>query len=306
MLESTTTAAERRVTLRQALSSGGLQRFVGAFNALSGVLVEEVGFEGVYVSGAVVAASLGLPDIGLTSATEVAAFAGAIARMVDLPVFVDADTGFGEAMSAARTVQLLEDAGASACHIEDQVMPKRCGHLDGKSVVGVAEACQRISAAVGGRRDENFVVVARTDARAVEGLDAAIERARAYVDAGADVIFPEALLDESEFAAFRAAIDVPLMANMTEFGQGPLLGVTTLEQLGINLVIYPVTALRLAMGAVESGLRTLSEAGTQAGLLAQMQHRSRLYELLDYAAYNVFDEGIFNFTVPGGAVDGRG
>ena len=202
-------------------------------------------------------------------------------------------------MSAARTVTVLEDAGIAGCHLEDQVNPKRCGHLDGKAVVPTDEMVRRIRAAASARRDPNFVICARTDARGIEGLDAAIDRAKAYVDAGADLVFTEALADESEFEKFRAGIAVPLLANMTEFGKSELISARTLQDLGYNAVIYPVTTLRLAMYAAEAGLRQIAEEGTQAGLLDRMQHRSRLYELLDYERYNEFDSGIFNFRIEG-------
>ncbi|WP_273651740.1 methylisocitrate lyase [Cellulomonas fimi] len=297
MLYATTTAAEKRVALREALGSGRLLRLPGAFNPLSARLIESKGFDGVYVSGAVLSADLGLPDIGLTTATEVTQRAGQIARQTDLPSIVDADTGFGEPMNVARTVQGLEDAGLAGCHIEDQVNPKRCGHLDGKDVVDDETALRRIRAAVDGRRDPNFLVVARTDARAVAGLDAAIDRAHALVDAGADAVFPEALTSPDEFAAFRDALDVPLLANMTEFGKGELLTAQQLDDLGMNIVIYPVTLLRLAIGAAMAGLDEILATGTQAGLLDRMQTRAELYDLLDYPAYNRFDEGVFNFRL---------
>ncbi|HEX7805507.1 MAG TPA: methylisocitrate lyase [Cellulomonas sp.] len=297
MLYATTTASAKRQALRARLASGDLLRLPGAFNPLSARLIQAKGFDGVYVSGAVVAADLGLPDIGLTTATEVATRAGQIARMTDLPTLVDADTGFGEPMNVARTVQALEDAGVAGCHIEDQVNPKRCGHLDGKQVVDQLTALQRIRAAVEGRRDPDFLVMARTDVRAVRGLDAAIDRAKALVDAGADAIFPEALLGVAELETFRAAIDVPLLANMTEFGKGELLTATQLADLGYNIVIYPVTLLRLAMGAAEAGLDTILAEGTQASLLDRMQHRSALYDLVDYAGYGQFDSGVFDFEL---------
>lgn len=297
MLYATTTASAKRQALRARLASGDLLRLPGAFNPLSARLIQAKGFDGVYVSGAVVAADLGLPDIGLTTATEVATRAGQIARMTDLPTLVDADTGFGEPMNVARTVQALEDAGVAGCHIEDQVNPKRCGHLDGKQVVDQLTALQRIRAAVEGRRDPDFLVMARTDVRAVRGLDAAIDRAKALVDAGADAIFPEALLGVAELETFRAAIDVPLLANMTEFGKGELLTATQLAELGYNIVIYPVTLLRLAMGAAETGLDTILAEGTQASLLDRMQHRSALYDLVDYAGYGQFDSGVFDFEL---------
>lgn len=297
MLYATTTAAEKRVALREALGSGRLLRLPGAFNPLSARLIESRGFDGVYVSGAVISADLGLPDIGLTTASEVTLRAGQIARQSNLPSIVDADTGFGEPMNVARTVQGLEDAGLAGCHIEDQVNPKRCGHLDGKDVVDDETALRRIRAAVDGRRDPNFLVVARTDARAVAGLDAAIDRAHALVDAGADAVFPEALTSPDEFAAFRDALDVPLLANMTEFGKGKLLTAQELDDLGMNIVIYPVTLLRLAMGAAVAGLDEILATGTQEGLLDRMQTRAELYDLLDYASYNRFDEGVFNFRL---------
>lgn len=298
MLHARTTASDKRRAFRDGLASGELQRIPGAFNPLTARLVQDTGFEGVYVSGAVVSADLALPDIGLTTLTEVAQRAAQIARITDLPALVDADTGFGEPMNAARTVQVLEDAGVAGCHLEDQVNPKRCGHLDGKAVVGPDVMIRRIKAAVEARRDLEFVICARTDARDLEGLDGAIERAKAYVDAGADMVFPEALRDESEFAAFRAAVDVPLLANMTEFGKSLLLDAKALESLGYNAVLYPVTTLRLAMGAVEDGLRALAREGTQAGSVGHMQTRSRLYELLGYADYSAFDQSVFDFTLP--------
>ncbi|MBS2540143.1 methylisocitrate lyase [Catenulispora sp. NF23] len=297
MLHTRTTPAERRRAFRAQLASGRLIRMPGAVNPLSARLIQETGFEAAYLSGAVFSADLGLPDIGLTTSTELAERARQIARVCDLPLLVDADTGFGEPMNAARTVQLLEDAGVAGLHLEDQVNPKRCGHLDGKSVVPRAEMVRRVRAAVSARRDADFVIMARTDARAVEGLDAAIDRAKAYVEAGADAVFPEALADEGEFAAFRAAVGVPLLANMTEFGKGRLLTAQALTDLGYNIALYPVTLLRLAMGAVEDGLRTLAAEGTQAALLPRMQTRSRLYELLDYEAYSSFDSGVFDFTL---------
>jgi methylisocitrate lyase len=251
----------------------------------------------VYVSGAVISADLGLPDIGLTTASEVAGRAQQIARVSPLPALVDADTGFGEPMNAARTVQLLEDAGVAGLHVEDQVTPKRCGHLDGKDVVDRDTAVRRIKAAVAARRDPAFVIAARTDAAAVNGLDDAIDRARAYADAGADLIFPEAMTGERDFERMRAAIDVPILANMTEFGKSPLLTTRTLENLGVNVVIYPVTLLRLAMHAADAGLAAIARTGTQEGLLDQMQHRRDLYDLLDYPAYNTFDASVFNFKL---------
>ena len=228
MLYSEKTPAAKRADFRAALASGALQKMPGAFNPLSARLIQDKGFDGVYISGAVIAADLGLPDIGLTTLTEVAARGGAIAQGTDLPTLIDADTGFGEPLNAARTVRVLEQAGLAGLHLEDQVNPKRCGHLDNKAVVSVAEMIGRIRAAVDARTDPNFVICARTDARSVEGLAAAIDRSKAYADAGADMIFAEALADESEFEAFRAGVDIPLLANMTEFGKSKLLDAATL------------------------------------------------------------------------------
>lgn len=297
LLAARTSASDKRRNFRAALDSERITRLPGAFNPLTAKLVQEIGFEGVYVSGAVVAADLALPDIGLTTLTEVAARAQQIARVTDLPTLVDADTGFGEPMSAARTVTVLEDAGLAGLHLEDQVNPKRCGHLDGKAVVPAEEAVRRLRAAVAARRDEDFVICARTDAAGIEGVDAAIERAKAYADAGADLIFTEALCTTADFERFRAAVDVPLLANMTEFGKSDLIDAATLESIGYNAVIYPVTTLRLAMHAAEEGLRAIAAEGTQSGLLEKMQHRSRLYELLQYSRYNEFDSRVFNFTL---------
>ena len=297
MLGVTKTAAEKRATFRQALASGKLQRMPGAFSPLVAMSIEKHGFQGVYVSGAILSADLGLPDIGLTTLSEVSERARAIARVTNLPTIVDIDTGFGEVASVARTIQMMEDAGLSGCHLEDQQFPKRCGHLDNKTLVDAKEMSQKIKAAVGAKVDKNFLVIARTDARGVEGLDAAIDRAKRYVDAGAEMIFPEALADESEFAKFREAVNVPLLANMTEFGKSKLLTADQLTNLGYNIVIYPVTLLRLAMQAAEQGLKTLASEGTQESIVPNMQTRAQLYELLQYMSYQEFDEELTNFKI---------
>jgi len=297
MLYSRITAQEKRATFRAQLATGKLLRFPGAFNPLSANLIQEKGFEGVYISGAVIAADLGLPDIGLTTLTEVATRGGQISRMTDLPTLIDADTGFGEPMNVARTVQTLEDAGVAGLHIEDQVNPKRCGHLDGKAVVDDDTAIKRIRAAADARRDPNLLIMARTDIRGVDTLAATIDRAKALVDAGADAIFPEAMRDLAEFEAMRSAVDVPMLANMTEFGKSELFTTEQLAGVGINIVIYPVSLLRLAMGAAERGLDTLVAEGSLRSEVANMQTRARLYELNDYAGYNSFDESVFNFTL---------
>lgn len=297
MLYSQTPAAEKRRLLRERLAAGELVRFPGAFNPLSARLIERKGFEGVYISGAVLSADLGLPDIGLTTLTEVAGRGQQIARMTDLPAIIDADTGFGEPMNVARTIQTLEDAGLAGTHIEDQVNPKRCGHLDGKQVVDEDTALKRIRAAVDARRDPNFLIMARTDIRAVDGLEAAIDRAKALVDAGADAIFPEAMRSLAEFEAVASAVDVPILANMTEFGKSELFPVEALRGAGVQIVIWPVSLLRMAMGAAGRALDTLNEEGHLTGRLDEMQHRADLYDLLDYEAYNHFDTNVFNFSI---------
>ncbi|MCS3843115.1 methylisocitrate lyase [Microbacterium sp. AK031] len=297
MLYSTTTPAEKRRLFRERLATGELLRFPGAFNPLSARLIEQKGFEGVYISGAVLSADLGLPDIGLTTLTEVAGRGQQIARMTELPAIIDADTGFGEPMNVARTIQTLEDAGLAGAHIEDQINPKRCGHLDGKAVVDSDTAVKRIRAAADARRDENFLIMARTDIAAVDGLEAAKDRAKALVDAGADAIFPEAMRSLEEFAAIRAAVEVPILANMTEFGKSDLFSVDQLRDVGVNIVIWPVSMLRIAMGATGRALDTLNEEGHLTSKLGEMQHRADLYDLIDYESYNHFDSGVFNFTV---------
>ena len=297
MLYSTVPAAEKRRILRERLASGELLRLPGAFNPLTARLIERKGFDGVYISGAVLSADLGLPDIGLTTLTEVAARGQQIARMTDLPALIDADTGFGEPMNVARTVQTLEDSGLAGAHIEDQINPKRCGHLDGKAVVDEATATQRIRAAVDARRDPNFLIMARTDIRAIDGLDAAIDRAKALVDAGADAIFPEAMRTLGEFEQMREALDVPILANMTEFGKSDLFSVDQLRDVGVNIVIWPVSLLRIAMGAASRALDTLTEEGHLTSRLGEMQHRADLYDLIDYEEYNHFDTNVFNFQI---------
>ncbi|MDO5053471.1 MAG: methylisocitrate lyase [Pseudoclavibacter sp.] len=297
MLYAQTTAAAKRAALRERLASGELLRFPGAWNPLSARLIERKGFEGVYISGAVLANDLGLPDIGLTTLSEVAGRGRQIARMIDLPAIIDADTGFGEPMNVARTIHELEDAGLAGCHIEDQVNPKRCGHLDGKEVVDEETAVGRIRAAVDARRDPNFLIMARTDIRAAEGLAVATDRAKRLVDAGADAIFPEAMRTLEEFAAMRAAVDVPLLANMTEFGKSELFSVDELRDVGMNIVIWPVSMLRVSMGATERALDELLAKGHLRDQLEHMQHRADLYELVDYEAYNRFDTSVYNFRV---------
>lgn len=298
MLFEKTRPEEKRARFRADLKSGRLLKFPGAFFPLLAMHLEKAGFDGVYVSGGALSAALGLPDIGLTTLTEVATIGNQIARVTALPTFIDADTGFGEPMSAARTIQILEDAGIAGCHIEDQVAPKRCGHLDNKSVVETQDMAKRIKAAVEARRDPNFVIMARSDARASEGLDKTLDRIKAYVDAGADAIFPEAMKDEKEFEAVRKAIpNTPMLANITEFGKSRLLTIKELESLGFNMVIWPVTSLRLAMGSAVEAFDKLLKEGSLESSLPRMQTRHDLYELLQYERYNEFDQSLFNFKV---------
>jgi methylisocitrate lyase len=281
-----------RAQLRARLRTGDPVRMVGAFAPIVARLVEDVGFDAVYVSGAVLSTDLGLPDVGLTTLTEVVARASSIAHATHLPTVVDADTGFGEPLNVGRTIDLLERAGLAGCHLEDQVNPKRCGHLDGKALVSTAEMVQKLTAAQAARKDPNFMIIARTDARSVEGLEGAIARARAYEAAGADAIFCEAFGELDDYRAMRQAVTVPLVANMTEFGKTPLYRVEELHAAGAGMVLYPVTTWRWALGAVEAGLRDLAQHGTQAGSVERMQTRERLYELVDYREYAALDESV--------------
>lgn len=266
----------------------------GVFNALTAKLAERLGFAAVYLSGGALSAGwAGLPDIGLLTLTEFAEQAAVLARATSLPLLCDADTGFGEAINVERTVRLFEQAGAAGLHLEDQVLPKRCGHLSGKSLVDPATMAAKIRAAVAARRDRDLVIVARTDARSVEGFEAAVERARAYVAAGADMIFPEALESADEFARFASAVDGPKLANMTEFGRSPLLTCDELAGLGYRAVLFPLSAFRAAMHAAERTLRELLEHGTQRGVMDSMQTRAELYDLLGYTDWETRDHAYF-------------
>src|SRR5437868_1496316 len=268
--------------LRELISKGAVL-LPGVPNAAMARQVEQVGFDAVYISGAGIAnATAGVPDIGLLTLTEVAQLGGYIANAVKIPAIVDADTGFGGAENVARTIGELEKAGLAGCHIEDQEFPKRCGHLAGKSIVDVDEMVGKIKAAIGAQRDPDFMVIARTDARAVEGFDRAVERAGEYLAAGADAIFPEALQSLEEFRDFAKEIDAPLLANMTEFGKSPLLTFKQLADFGYRVVIFPQSAFRVSMKASEEFLRALKKSGTQKEWLDKMQTRKEFYELLDY------------------------
>jgi methylisocitrate lyase len=268
--------------LRELIAKGAIT-MPGVPNAAMARQVEQVGFDAVYVSGAGMAnATAGMPDIGLLTLTEVAQLAGYIAKAVKIPAIVDADTGFGGTENVARTIHQLERAGLAGCHIEDQEFPKRCGHLAGKEIVDVDEMVGKIKAAVAARHDPDFMIVARTDARAVEDFDRTVDRAQNYLAAGADAIFPEALQSAEEFRDFANEIDLPLLANMTEFGKSPLLSFEELSDFGYRMVIFPMSAFRVAMKASEEFLRALKKSGAQSDWLEKMQTREELYELLNY------------------------
>ncbi len=263
----------------------------GVFNGITAKAAHRAGAKGLYITGAgVTNATFGVPDVALVTLTEMAAVAANVCEIAPIPVISDADTGFGETMNVSRTVIEMERAGLAGIHLEDQVSPKRCGHLDGKAVVSPKEMAMKVLAAVESKRDTSFLIIARTDAYGVEGLDKAIERARRYEAAGADAIFPEGLTSEAEFEAFRKALKVPLLANMTEFGKTPIIPVQRFRELGYNLVIFPMTAFRVALKAVSGAYAELLATGTQAGLLDKMRTRAELYDLIEYDAYSARDQ----------------
>ena len=277
--------------LRNRISAKKILVAPGVFSPVIAKLAQDAGFEGLYFSGGAFANLLSLPDLGMTTLTEVADAVRHITSAVSLPVIVDVDTGFGEAVNVARTVRDMEAAGAAAVHIEDQIMPKRCGHLAGKRLVDVAEMIKKIIIA---RESSQLVVIARTDARGVEGLDSAIERARAYIKAGAEVIFPEALESEDEFAEFSRKIRGPLLANMTEFGKTPYMTVSEFKRLGYRIVIFPMTAFRAMLFAVRQTLQELNKTGTQKKMLGKMMSRDEFYRLIDYYSYADLDKQVMS------------
>ena len=290
------TVKEKREDFEKKLSSKKILRIPGAYNPLTAKLIEEIGYDGIYVSGGVMSNDLGYPDIGLTTLKEVSYRANQIARVTNLPTIVDANTGF---KSCKETVNIFEKLGITGIHIEDQISQKRCGHLDNKELISKEEMIKKIKLSINSRKDKNFKIIARTDANSVEGLDKMIERAKAYQDAGADIIFPEALLDEKEFEKVRKNLNIYLLANMTEFGKTKLFSYKQLENFGYNIVIYPVTTQRLAMKSVEEGLKDIFERGHQNNIIDKMQTRKRLYELVEYEKYNSLDEKIYNFSTEG-------
>ena len=289
-------SSEKRIELKNKLKEKKILRFPGAYNPLTAKLIAEIGFDGIYISGGVMSNDLGIPDIGLTTLKEVSYRANQISRVTDLPSIVDADTGF---KNCKKTIETFENLGLSGCHIEDQVDEKRCGHLDNKEIISSKEMEKKIKSCVIARKDKNFLIIARTDANTVEGLDKTIDRIKAYEDAGADIIFPEAMKDEKEFEKIRKNSKVSLLANMTEFGKSKLLSAKELENLGYNIVIYPVTTQRLAMKNVEDGLRVIFKDGHQNNIIDKMQTRKRLYELVEYEKYNTPDKKITDFKTDG-------
>ena len=273
---------QRSARLRELLSQGVVS-MPGAFNALSARMIEREGFDAIYLSGAVLANSVGgVPDVGLMTLSEARDHAAHIAGVTTLPIIMDADTGYGGSENAARTVRVLESVGVSGIHLEDQEFPKRCGHLSGKRLVPVEEMCEKLATAATAKTSPDFLLIARTDARGVEGYDEAVERAHRYLESGADAIFPEALQDREEFARFAKDVDTTLLANMTEFGKTPYLTVDEFGELGYRIVIFPVTFQRIAMKATQDALRTLKSEHSAESMLDKMQTRDELYDLLDY------------------------
>ena len=287
---------EKRANLIKALNTKKIMRFPGAYNPLCAKLIAEIGFDGVYISGGVMSNDLGIPDIGLTTLNHVSYRAEQIAKVTDLPTIVDADTGF---KNCKKTIETFEKKGLAGCHIEDQIAEKRCGHLDNKELISKEQMIKKIKDSVNARKDKNFLLIVRTDANAVEGLNKTLDRIRAYEDAGADMIFPEAMKDEKEFEKVREVTKGFLLANMTEFGKSKLLSTKELKNLGYNIVIYPVTTQRLAMKSVEDGLKSIFKDGHQNNIIDRMQSRKRLYELVEYEKYNTPDKKITDFKTDG-------
>ena len=288
--------SQKRLDFDIKLKSNKILRIPGAYNPLTAKLIEEIGFDAVYVSGGVMANDLGFPDIGLTTLQDVSTRSYLISRVTNLPTIVDIDTGF---KSCKETIEIFEEFGITGVHLEDQIEQKRCGHLDNKELISTETMVNKIKESVAAKKDKNFKIIARSDAKNVEGIDKMIDRCKAYVDAGAEIVFPEALSDEKEFAKVRKELSCYLLANMTEFGKSKLFNYKELENLGYNVVIYPVTTQRLAMKNVEDGLRDIYANGHQNNIIDKMQTRKRLYELVDYEKYNSLDEKIYNFSSEG-------
>ena len=287
---------EKRIDFVKKIKTGNILRVPGAYNPLTAKLIEEIGYDAVYVSGGVMSNDLGYPDIGLTTLNDVSSRSKQIARVTNLPTIVDIDTGF---KNCIKTIETFEKNGITAVHIEDQIDQKRCGHLDNKELISQKKMVKKIKDCVKARKDKNFKIIARSDAKSVEGMDKMLDRCKAYIDAGAEIIFPEALANEKEFEIVRKSLDCYLLANMTEFGKSKILDYKVLENLGFNIVIYPVTTQRFAMKSVEDGLRAIFADGHQNNLIGKMQTRKRLYDLVEYEKYNSLDEKIYNFNTEG-------
>ena len=287
---------EKREEFDKKLKSKKILRVPGAYNPLTAKVIEEIGYDAVYVSGGVMSNDLGYPDIGLTTLNDVSNRSKQIARVTNLPTIVDIDTGF---KSCKETIETFEINGISAVHLEDQIDQKRCGHLENKELISTKKMVKKIKECVKSKKDKNFKIIARSDAKAVEGINKMIDRCKAYIDAGAEIIFPEALANEKEFETVRKSLDCYLLANMTEFGKSKLLNYKDLENIGYNIVIYPVTTQRLAMKNVEDGLRAIFNDGHQNNIIDKMQTRKRLYDLVEYEKYNALDEKIYNFSTDG-------
>jgi len=287
---------EKRKDFVKKLKTNKILRVPGAYNPITAKIIEEIGYDAVYVSGGVMSNDLGYPDIGLTTLDDVSNRSKQIARVTNLPTVVDIDTGF---KNCEETIKKFEKFGITSVHIEDQIERKRCGHLDNKELISKEEMVQKIKLCVKSRKDSNFKIIARSDAKNVEGIDKMIDRCKAYIQAGAEIVFPEALKDEKEFEQVRKSLDCFLLANMTEFGKSKLLNYKELENLGYNMVIYPVTTQRLALKSVEDGLRAIFADGHQNNIVDKMQTRKRLYDLVEYEKYNKLDEKIYNFNTDG-------
>ena len=287
---------DKRKDFVTKLQSNKILRIPGAYNPLTAKLIEEIGYDAIYVSGGVMSNDLGYPDIGLTTLEDVSNRSKQIARITNLPTLVDIDTGF---KNCKKTIETFEKFGITGVHIEDQIERKRCGHLDNKELISKDKMVEKIKICVNTKKDTNFKIIARSDANSVEGLDKMIDRCKAYIDSGAEIIFPEALKDEREFEKVRKSLNCYLLANMTEFGKSKLLNYKELENMGFNIVIYPVTTQRLALKNVEDGLRAIFADGHQNNIIDKMQTRKRLYDLVEYEKYNALDEKIYNFDTDG-------
>jgi methylisocitrate lyase len=290
---SRTPAGERFAAL---IERGGILQIPGAYNGLAALQAKRHGFEALYLSGAAISASMGLPDLGIITVDDVCFFIRQVSRASGLPILVDGDTGYGEALNVMNMVRAFEDAGAAAVHIEDQLLPKKCGHLNDKKLASPEDMCAKIAAARRARR--HLYLIARTDAAASEGMDGAVARAKRYLEAGADAVFPEALTTEDMFREFAKRVSAPLLANMTEFGRTPSFTASEFEAMGYRMVIWPVSALRVAAKAHEQLYARIRDEGTPRSLIPQMQTRQALYETISYSDYEALDASIVKTVLP--------